>query len=64
MFTKLPPSIIEINNVSVNALKCIYSICKENPAFLYAKIDWNSKTNINLGISCSVIEKLYGWNIS
>ena len=26
MFTRMPPAVVEISNVSVNALKCLYSI--------------------------------------
>ncbi|KAL4503936.1 hypothetical protein ABPG72_022566 [Tetrahymena utriculariae] len=54
-----PPKSLELNNVSINALKAIYSIVSSNDNFRYANVNFSSESFINNGIAFSLRESLY-----
>ncbi|KAL4473615.1 hypothetical protein ABPG74_022479 [Tetrahymena malaccensis] len=54
-----PPRSLELNNVSINALKAIYSIVSSNDNFRYANVNFSSQSFINNGIAFSLRESLY-----
>ncbi|EAR92477.2 transmembrane protein, putative (macronuclear) [Tetrahymena thermophila SB210] len=54
-----PPKSLELNNVSINALKAIYSIVSSNENFRYANVNFSSQSFINNGIAFSLRESLY-----
>jgi len=54
-----PPKSLELDNVSINALKAIYSILSSNDNFRYANVNFSSKSFINNGIAFSLREQLF-----
>ncbi len=54
-----PPSVMQIDDFSINAIKTIYTISKDNPKFKNAIINFNPLFFVNNALSFSLREILY-----
>lgn len=55
----MPASTLKVKNLSISALKSIYSYCYTNPYFMACEMDYPFLTFLNVSLAYSVRERIY-----
>ncbi|KAL4498606.1 hypothetical protein ABPG72_019724 [Tetrahymena utriculariae] len=55
----MPASTLKVRNLSISALKSIYSTCYQNPYFMACEMDYQFLTFINVSLAYSAREKIF-----
>ncbi|EAR97294.2 transmembrane protein, putative (macronuclear) [Tetrahymena thermophila SB210] len=55
----MPASTLKVRNLSISALKSIYSTCYQNPYFMACEMDYQFLTFINVSLAYSARERIF-----
>lgn len=55
----MPPSEMELNGLSISAIKTIYAFCFQNPYFSSCQMDYDHSVFVNTSLAWSIRESIY-----